>query len=74
MNFSKQPQAVSQSRLISGSWEKILDSSDTQWQTAGQHNFTSGSTIDSSPDSMLVQAQSIAIYAQGHEKYHINLP
>ncbi|GAB4038393.1 malto-oligosyltrehalose trehalohydrolase [Spirosoma jeollabukense] len=73
MNFSSEPQDMAIS--ISAStrhWQKLLDSADQQWQLE-----TGSSTApDSLTNSTLVTlpAESLVIYACGHEKSSINVP
>ena len=72
INFSKEPQSITLTTVgADAPWQKLLDSSDEQWQKTHQ------STADPAPDfwsgsaSVSVPAESIMLYAQGHEEFRI---
>lgn len=75
MNFSKQPQPVT--FTVTGSdeptyWHKLLDSAGPQWHPKTGPSSAPDSVSGSQP--ITLQPESLVIYAQGHEKSHINLP
>ena len=72
MNFSKKTQDVTIS--ISAStmhWEKLIDSSDQQWQLKTGSSKAPDSLENST--SVTLPAESFVIYACGHEKSRINV-
>ncbi|WP_449451374.1 malto-oligosyltrehalose trehalohydrolase [Spirosoma validum] len=73
MNFSKQPQIVQLSEASQEQdWHKLLDSADEQWFPQNGISTAPGSL--STDNAIELQPESIVIYAQGHEKSHVNVP
>ena len=75
INFSKQPQTITVSFIAeSKHWQKLMDSADAKWQGTSPSAISLAPATWSEVDPVIVQAESIIIYAQGHEKSHINVP
>ncbi|GAB3960962.1 malto-oligosyltrehalose trehalohydrolase [Spirosoma harenae] len=76
MNFSKESQSLSMAITGGGTkWQKLLDSSDNQWELSSESESNSAPDYyESTMAPVSIQAESIVIYAQGHEKFHINVP
>ncbi|SFE70191.1 malto-oligosyltrehalose trehalohydrolase [Spirosoma endophyticum] len=73
MNFSSEQQDVTISMSASTMhWQKLLDSADQQWQLETGSSTAPNSLVDST--SVTLPAESLVIYACGHEKSHINVP
>ena len=73
MNFSNQPQSVTLTILgESVPWQKLLDSADPQWHPENGVSSASETVSDAQP--IMLQPESLVIYANGHEKSQINLP
>ncbi|WP_420149192.1 malto-oligosyltrehalose trehalohydrolase [Spirosoma sp.] len=75
LNFSKQPQSITVDTVAEGkSWHKLLDSAAQQWQGAAPTTVSTAPHFWTETEPITVQAESIILYAQGYEKYHINIP
>ncbi|TDB63727.1 malto-oligosyltrehalose trehalohydrolase [Arundinibacter roseus] len=61
LNFSDQPQPVTFPELENLSWQKILDSSDTQWGGSGQ-----GEHLPMTASGTMIPSQSFQLYTNGH--------
>ncbi len=73
INFSNQPQeitlAISDTNIH---WHKLLDSAEQTWQL--ETGFSTAPDSLANSTSVLLQGESLVIYACGHEKSHINVP
>jgi maltooligosyltrehalose trehalohydrolase len=76
MNFSKQPQSVTLPAVgeEGTDWQKLLDSADAQWQPQRESDTDPTPESVSGSKTILLQPESLLIYAQHHEKSRFHLP
>ncbi|UHG92973.1 malto-oligosyltrehalose trehalohydrolase [Spirosoma oryzicola] len=75
MNFDKEPQVLQlTAQPKNGRWQKLLDSADPQWQSSEEAQPSSAPEEWSGDVAVTVPAESLIIYAQGHEKNALKLP
>lgn len=76
MNFSQQPRAVTMPAIgdTSAPWQKLLDSADAQWQSQKQSTTDFDSDCVAASETLLLQPESIRLYAQQYEKSRFHVP
>ena len=72
MNFASTPQQVT--LPVDGEWQKLIDSADAVWQDSTTTVASSAPDSVTTPCPVELQPESIVVYAQGHEKFHLMIP
>jgi len=72
MNFSQETQVVNVP--IAGQWHKLIDSADEDWQEPGHQLASEAPDTACSNTPVSIRPESIVVYAQGHEAFHVSMP
>ena len=74
-NFSKEPQSITLTTVgTEAPWQKLLDSAAESWQEDHQPVPNAAPDTWSDSASVSVPAESVLLYAQGHERFGVQPP